>query len=227
MRQPQWDKFEAALLIEAYWKIKEDRSQRSAIVSALSTSLRKRADFEIDDTFRNENGISMRLGELDYLFTEGQTGLKNTSDLFREMVDLYRKDRTAFEEILSEAKSMTSTPLNTRELFCKWLQEKAPKVKPEIACLLLAIGEEFCLKIRILISFQIRIMHVSVYCLFNDLHLVIFQVRMPVLIQVFHQYLLVVLHDHIRSCLCFSIPCAFLNCHTMSRFLQIRYLLPT
>ena len=131
MRQPQWDRFEAALLIEAYWKIKEARSQRAAIIAALSSSLRKRASFEIDDTFRNENGISMRLGELDYLFTGGQTGLKNTSDLFREMVELYCKDRPAFEEILSEAKSMTSTPLNIRELFCEWLQEKAPKLKPD------------------------------------------------------------------------------------------------
>ena len=45
---------------------------------------------------------------------------------------------------------MTSTPLNIRELFCEWLQEKAPKLKPDTTCLLLAIGEEFCRKIRVL-----------------------------------------------------------------------------
>ena len=150
MRPPKWDKYETSLLIEAYWKIKEAHSQRAAIIAALSSSLRKRASFEIDDTFRNENGISMRLGELDYLFTGGQTGLKNTSDLFREMVELYCKDRPAFEEILSEAKSMTSTPLNIREMFCEWLQEKAPKLKPDTTCLRLAIGEEFCRKIKVL-----------------------------------------------------------------------------
>ena len=150
MRPPKWDKYETALLIEAYWKIKETHSQRAAIIAALSSSLRKRASFEIDNTFRNENGISMRLGELDYLFTGGQTGLKNTSDLFREMVVLYCKDRSAFEAILSEAKSMTSTSLNIRELFCEWLQEKAPKLKPDTVCLLLAVGEEFCRKIRVL-----------------------------------------------------------------------------
>ncbi len=64
MRQPGWDKYETALLIEAYRKIKADRSKKGSIVAALSSSLRKRASFEIDDTFRNENGINMRLGEL-------------------------------------------------------------------------------------------------------------------------------------------------------------------
>ena len=59
MRQPKWDKFETALLIEAYWKIKADPHQRRAIVAELSTTLRARADFAIDDTFRNENGINM------------------------------------------------------------------------------------------------------------------------------------------------------------------------
>ena len=93
MRQPPWDKYEAALLVEAYWKIQEDHSQKKSIVSVLSSSLRARAGFEIDDTFRNENGINMRLGEIDYLFSAGKRGLKNTSDLFREIVSLYKKKR--------------------------------------------------------------------------------------------------------------------------------------
>ena len=75
MRQPKWDKYEAALLIEAYWKIKNDGAHRGAVISALSSTLRNRASFEIDDTFRNENGINMRLGELEYLFSEGKAGL--------------------------------------------------------------------------------------------------------------------------------------------------------
>lgn len=99
MRQPNWDKYETALLIEAYWSIKADHSKKRSIVATLSSSLRKRASFEIDDTFRNENGINMRLGELDYLFSEGDIGLKNTSDLFREMVNLYLNDRSEYEKI--------------------------------------------------------------------------------------------------------------------------------
>ena len=150
MRQPNWDKHETALLIEAYWKIKADKSLKGAIVAALSSSLRKRASFDIDDTYRNENGINMRLGELDYLFSSGSVGLKNTSELFREMVDMYLNNRSEYEMVLSEAKGMAARTLNVRAQFCEWLQEKAPKLRPDAVCRLLAIGEEFCKKIKVL-----------------------------------------------------------------------------
>ena len=150
MRQPGWDKYETALLVEAYWKIKADRSKKGLIVATLSASLRKRAAFDIDDTFRNENGINMRLGELDYLFSSGSIGLKNTSDLFREMVDMYLNNRSEYEKILSEAKGMVANAPNVQAQFCDWLQEKAPKLRPEAICQLLAIGEDFCKKLKVL-----------------------------------------------------------------------------
>ncbi len=150
LRQPSWDKYETALLIEAYWKIKADRSQKGTIVAALSSSLRKRATFGIDDTFRNENGINMRLGELDFLFSKGCVGLKNTSDLFREMVEMYQSNRAKYEKVLSEAKEMTSGILGVRMQFCEWLQSKTTKTEPDAACQLLDIGEEFCKRISVL-----------------------------------------------------------------------------
>ena len=119
MRQPKWDKFETALLIEAYWKIKEDPHQRRAIVAELSTTLRARADFAIDDTFRNENGINMCVNQIEFLFSDGKSGLKNISDMFREMVKLYSDNRHEFEAILLPAKQMEqgeelSGPLGTK-----------------------------------------------------------------------------------------------------------------
>lgn len=150
LRQPSWDKYETALLIEAYWKIKADRSQKGTFVAALSSSLRKRATFGIDDTFRNENGINMRLGELDFLFSKGCVGLKNTSDLFREMVEMYQSNRAKYEKVLSEAKEMTSGILGVRMQFCEWLQSKTTKAEPDAACQLLDIGEEFCKRISVL-----------------------------------------------------------------------------
>ena len=63
MRQPNWDQYEAALLIEAYCKIKENRSSRKAVIAELSATLRTRSGkhgIAIDETYRNENGISMR-----------------------------------------------------------------------------------------------------------------------------------------------------------------------
>ena len=91
MRQPKWDKYEAALLIETYWDIVYGKKSRNEAVSTLSKVLRNRVPSnEIDDTYRNENGINMRLGEIDCLFNEGKGGLMNTSELFREMVAMYK-----------------------------------------------------------------------------------------------------------------------------------------
>ncbi|NLB62260.1 MAG: hypothetical protein GX802_07610 [Clostridiales bacterium] len=104
----------------------------------------------IDDTYRNENGISMRLGELEYLFSSDVIGLKNTSDLFRQMVKLYKNDCSGFEKILMEAKGMNDIQEKTRQQFCEWLAVKAPKVQPDFLYRFLPIAEEFCLKIKVL-----------------------------------------------------------------------------
>ena len=97
MRQPKWDKFEAALLIETYWNIRNGKISRKEAVASLSKLLRDRVpENEIDETYRIENGINMRLGELDALFNDGMGGLTNTSELFREMVSMYNTDQNAF-----------------------------------------------------------------------------------------------------------------------------------
>lgn len=150
VRQPKWDKYETSLLIEAYWAIKYDSSKRRTIVSELSSTLRKRAILKIDDTFRNENGINMRLLELDYLFSEGKSGLKNTSYMFREMVDMYQNNRKEFEKILSEAKLTKDDSMKMRDFFCVWLRTKANKFTPEEVCQLLAIGEKYCRKFNVI-----------------------------------------------------------------------------
>ena len=153
VRQPKWNQYEVALLIEAYWKIEKEKISRKTAVTELSEVLRTRAksqSIEIDETYRNENGISMRLGELDYLFSGDGTGLKNTSDLFRQMVQLYKNDYKGYEKILMEAKGMSDIQEKTRQQFCEWLAVKAPKVQPDILCRFLPIAEEFCLKIKVL-----------------------------------------------------------------------------
>lgn len=152
MRQPNWSQREAVLLVEAYWKIKDNKSSRRAVISELSTELRSHArthGITIDETYRNENGISMRLGELEYLFSGEGVGLKNTSDLFREIVELYKSDYSEFTRILMEAKGMSSST-DIRHQFCEWLKSKAPKAQPDSFCRFLSIAEEFCLKIKVL-----------------------------------------------------------------------------
>ena len=110
-QQPNWDKYETALLIEAYWKIKGAPKLKRIIARSLSSTLRERASFEIDETFRNINGITMCFGQLEYIFSEGKIGLKNSSNLFREMVEMYLNNRSEFDKILAEAKEGKSEPV--------------------------------------------------------------------------------------------------------------------
>ena len=61
MRQPAWDQYEAALLIETYIRILNNPKSRESYISELSKKLRNRAinnGIQIDDVYRNVNGIS-------------------------------------------------------------------------------------------------------------------------------------------------------------------------
>lgn len=150
MRQPKWDKFEAALLIETYWNIRNGKISRKEAVASLSKLLRDRVpENEIDETYRNENGINMRLGELDALFNDGKGGLTNTSELFREMVSMYNTDQNAFEEILKEAHDMNGNT-SIKASFKTWLSAKYPKVVFDVVCSYIKTAEEFCVKVKVL-----------------------------------------------------------------------------
>lgn len=103
-----WDEEETALLIEAYQQSKSE-SNRREIVAKLSRDLRGRAELEgidLDDKFRNENGVSMRMAEIACLFGDEDNGMKKTSKLFKRMVSLYQNNKVQFDAILMEAKDM-------------------------------------------------------------------------------------------------------------------------
>ncbi len=102
-----WDKYETVLLIDLYFQIERGEVSRQDGVSKLSNILRQMAveqGLEIDEIYRNENGISLRLYELQYLFTDGEFGVERTSKLFKEYVNLYLYDKASFNSVLEEAK---------------------------------------------------------------------------------------------------------------------------
>ncbi len=181
VHQPKWDKYETALLIEAYWKIKANPSQKNEIAAALSSTLRDRASFEIDDTFRNVNGMIMCLSQMNYIFSEGGAGIPHASHMFHEMAELYLNDRNEFDKILAEAKGMNSGTSDIREQFCEWLKENAPELKsePEEVCKLLTIAEKSCKKMRVLNVQLFETTDVDVVQKFVDTieHSVIFRIR--------------------------------------------------
>lgn len=150
VRQPKWDKFEAALLIETYWDIRNGKISRKEAAASLSKLLRDRMpENEIDETYRNENGINMRLGEIDALFNDGKGGLTNTSELFREMVSMYNTDQKSYEEILKEAHGMNGNT-SIKASFKTWLSAKYPKAVFDVVCFYIKTAEEFCVKVKVL-----------------------------------------------------------------------------
>lgn len=104
-RQPKWDKYETALLIEGYFKILNGES-RNKVVSSLSEKLRNIAELDgeiISDTFRNENGIAWQLTYIKKAFSgEGNTE-KEPPQIFKEIVELYKNDRDSFDILLQIA----------------------------------------------------------------------------------------------------------------------------
>ena len=100
-----WDKYETALLIETFWKINEGKSSREQCLEELSNLLRQRATnlgLEIDDIFRNYNGMSLQLAAIESLLIPDRTE-RHCSQMFLYMTYLYKNDRNQFDCILSEA----------------------------------------------------------------------------------------------------------------------------
>ena len=99
MRVP-WNEDEAIIIVDAFYKYKNGIIKKSDAIKSVSTRLREMAiqkGFEIDDIFRNENGITMQMAMLEHIFSNGEKGLRSGSKLFREIMQLYVDDNEEFE----------------------------------------------------------------------------------------------------------------------------------
>ena len=150
-----WDKFEVALLIDACNQVLNKRIAKSEIVSQLSVALRSRAvkqGVEIDEIFRNENGISLQMTKMDYLLTKGKIGLPGASKLYSEIADLSKSNPADFIKLLAEAKTQIGVKeaevnMNNKELFSRWLSVNTPKpLKPDAIISALDKGFAYCKK---------------------------------------------------------------------------------
>ena len=102
-----WDKQETALLIDVYLRVKNKELSQQDAVKEVSTLLRRRAilsGMEIDDVFRNTNGITMQMKIIGGLVDDCPSSLHSATKMFNEMVALYKSDPVAFHEILIQAK---------------------------------------------------------------------------------------------------------------------------
>lgn len=127
-----WDKAETALLIDVYLRIEAGQLPMQEAVSVLSHQLRYRAmkaGIKIDEVFRNENEIRMRLGEIQFLMTGGKLGFRNTSSLFKEMVNMKQSDPESFTKILYDARKEIETAGPSKEGFFKWLSNRMTAIQ--------------------------------------------------------------------------------------------------
>lgn len=106
--QIPWDRYEVALLLDAYLRIQEEPQKAKDILADLSKNLRKRAihlGYTIDAGFRNENGMSLQYQRMKILMTNSAYGFDGPiSRCFYEVVDIYKKDRDWYQMILNKAR---------------------------------------------------------------------------------------------------------------------------
>ena len=127
-----WDKYETALLIEACCLVNNSVIRRKDAISQLSKQLRQMAidnGIIIDDIYRNENGISFQMANVQRLITRQPDAQKHNTKIFIEMVEMYYNDRTQFEQILNTAKGEVPQLKNNQDQFLKWLAERVSASK--------------------------------------------------------------------------------------------------
>ena len=124
--QPSWDKYEAAILLDALIKIKEGKLSKDEAIKKVSSELRRMAvnrGLKIDDTYRNEPGIRLHLLSMESAYN-GETVSIPATRLFSEIAEIYKTDHAQFEKILSEARGMVNTKKSKKADFYSWLSQK-------------------------------------------------------------------------------------------------------
>ena len=90
-RQPSWDKYEAAILLEGLLASMKGELTRSAAIKVVSRDLREMAlhrGVEIDEVYRNANGISFQMKSMESAYL-GYTVFKPATKLFAAVAGLY------------------------------------------------------------------------------------------------------------------------------------------
>lgn len=100
-----WNKKEVAILIYGYYLFEQNFRKKQEIIEEISFRLREKyPNANTDKKFRNISGISMKLGNIEYLFTDGKKGFKHYSKLEYEIYSLYLHNKEEFKLLLEEAK---------------------------------------------------------------------------------------------------------------------------
>lgn len=131
MDRKLWDKYETALLIEAYWKIENKQGKREVVLQNLSDNLRKRAinlGDKVDDKFRNYNGMTFMLPQIKACFHPELYPTIRKTQIFGDIVKVYKTDRDQFDSLLLEAHNQVDGVADKDKIvlqsqFKQWLEK--------------------------------------------------------------------------------------------------------
>lgn len=148
-----WDKQETALLMDAYLRVKNKEVSQQEAVKEVSELLRRRAILsgkEIDDVFRNVNGVRIQMKIVGGLIDDCPSGLYSGTKMFNAMVTLYKRNPVEFNEILNQAKAECGIQMNLQEKFFAWLKNRVSSAQLSEFYVVCEEIESFCLSKRIL-----------------------------------------------------------------------------
>lgn len=109
-----WNKYETALLIDAYERVASGEESRKDAIKRLSDRLRNRMllnGIEVSEKYRNENGIAVQMSAIEYCMTHGEKGFENPSKMFVEIAYLAMEERVSFKSLLDEALNLYPEPV--------------------------------------------------------------------------------------------------------------------
>ena len=118
--------YEAVLLLDAFLQFESGKVLRKDAIGNCSAKLRRLAianGMEIDDIYRNTNGISFQMASMESAY-RGKTITKPATRLFDETVSMYRNNRKKYEGLLKEAMLMADGRYNGEEAFISWLSKR-------------------------------------------------------------------------------------------------------
>ena len=107
-----WNKYETAILLEASLRVIRDKTKKKECIKQVSEALRQMAinqGVQIDDLYRNINGITMQMTIMISVIERTKSPLHGSPKIFNEVVDIYESDKILFHQILNEAKVKAST----------------------------------------------------------------------------------------------------------------------
>ena len=151
-RQPSWDKYEAAILLEGLLASMKGELTRSDAIKAVSRDLRAMAlhrGMEVDEVYRNTNGISFQMKSMESAYL-GRTVFKPATTLFADVAGLYHESYDEYQKLLKKARAMISNRKTVEDDFMRYLAERVSPAQLSELYRCYSEIETFCLKIKVL-----------------------------------------------------------------------------